>query len=152
MATGEIREGDRVRLPGSGAVGLVVEVRDERILVETGGIRISVLARDVSSVAQQGGESSRATAGGGWVGPSVDASSEIDLRGLRVEEVDHELNHALDQAILGDLGELRIIHGKGTGALRERVGEILTADSRIRSFRLGRHGEGGAGITIGFLR
>lgn len=152
IAAGEIRKGDRVRLPGSEAVGLVVEVRDERILVETGGIRISVSAWDVSSVAEQGGERSRAKAGGGWVGPSVDASSEIDLRGLRVEEVDHELNHALDQAVMGDLGELRIIHGKGTGALKERVGEILSADSRIRSFRLGRHGEGGAGITIGFLR
>ena len=82
----------------------------------------------------------------------MDASSEIDLRGLRVEEVDHELHHALDQAVLGDLAELRIIHGKGTGALRERVGEILSADSRIRSFRLGQHGEGGSGVTIGFLR
>ena len=57
-----------------------------------------------------------------------------------------------DEAVLGDLAELRIIHGKGTGALRERVGEILSADSRIRSFRLGRHGEGGAGVTIGVLR
>jgi DNA mismatch repair protein MutS2 len=52
---------------------------------------------------------------------------------------------------LGDLGELRIIHGKGTGALRARVEELLRADRRVSAFRLGMVGEGGAGVTIARL-
>jgi DNA mismatch repair protein MutS2 len=88
----------------------------------------------------------------GWQGPSVDASPEADFRGFRVSEMEVELQRALDQAILAGLGELRIIHGKGTGALRQRVGEILEEDPRVRSFRLGQPGEGGAGVTVATLR
>jgi DNA mismatch repair protein MutS2 len=80
--------------------------------------------------------------------PESQARAEVDLRGLRVEEVDLELARALDAAVLGDLSELRIIHGKGTGAVRARVQELLRADRRVKEFRLGVHGEGGAGVTV----
>jgi DNA mismatch repair protein MutS2 len=59
--------------------------------------------------------------------------------------------HALDAAIRADLRSLRIIHGKGTGALRARVGEMLQKDTRVRAFRLGLWNEGGAGVTIADL-
>jgi DNA mismatch repair protein MutS2 len=62
-----------------------------------------------------------------------------------------ELERMLDHAVLEDLPELRIIHGKGTGALRQRVSEILSADHRVRSFRMGGPGEGGAGVTVADL-
>ena len=55
---------------------------------------------------------------------------------------------ALDAAVRADLKSLRIIHGKGTGALRERVGEMLRKDTRVREFRLGAWNEGGAGVTV----
>jgi DNA mismatch repair protein MutS2 len=78
--------------------------------------------------------------------------TEVDLRGLRVDEMDAELLRALDQAVLEDLGELRIIHGKGTGALRQRVGELLRGDGRVTDFRMGTPEEGGAGVTVATLR
>jgi DNA mismatch repair protein MutS2 len=78
--------------------------------------------------------------------------TEVDLRGLRVDELDAELLRALDQAVLEDLGELRIIHGKGTGALRQRVGELLQGDGRVRAFRMGTPEEGGAGVTVATFR
>ena len=53
-----------------------------------------------------------------------------------------------DQIEVADLPALRIIHGKGTGALRERIGQLLRDDRRVRSFRLGAWNEGGAGVTI----
>jgi DNA mismatch repair protein MutS2 len=53
--------------------------------------------------------------------------------------------------VRADLGALRIIHGKGTGALRERVAELLAGDSRVRTFRMGAWNEGGAGVTIAEL-
>ncbi|MFZ9899640.1 MAG: endonuclease MutS2 [Gemmatimonadaceae bacterium] len=80
--------------------------------------------------------------------PELEAKPEVDVRGVRVHEVDDLVVHALDAAIRADLRQLRIIHGKGTGALRERVGQVLTKDRRIAQFRLGAWNEGGAGVTI----
>ena len=73
---------------------------------------------------------------------------EVDLRGMRVDEMELELERALDQAIIEDLSQLRIIHGKGTGALRKRVGEILETDGRVKESRMGGPTEGGAGVTV----
>jgi DNA mismatch repair protein MutS2 len=87
-----------------------------------------------------------------WAGSLPDPTTEVDLRGLRVDEVELELGRALDAAVLGDLAELRIIHGKGTGAVRARVEELLRNDGRVRAFRLGQHGEGGAGVTVARVR
>lgn len=64
------------------------------------------------------------------------------------DEAEAVLNRALDDAVIGDLPTLRIIHGKGTGALRVRVGEILKADRRVSGFRLAPAHQGGSGVTI----
>ena len=74
--------------------------------------------------------------------------TEVDLRGLRVDEVELELGRALDGAVLDELPQLLIIHGKGTGALRKRVSEMLERDGRVRGFRMGVPSEGGAGVTV----
>ena len=88
----------------------------------------------------------------GWPGDLPEARYEIDLRGLRVDEVELELGRALDGAQLNDLAEVRIIHGKGTGAVRARVQELLQLDGRVESHRLGGPGEGGSGVTVARLR
>jgi DNA mismatch repair protein MutS2 len=54
----------------------------------------------------------------------------------------------VDAAIRADLKSLRVIHGKGTGALRERVAEMLRKDTRVRAFRAGAFNEGGTGVTV----
>jgi DNA mismatch repair protein MutS2 len=76
------------------------------------------------------------------------ARPEVHLLGLRVDDVSLSLGRALDAAVVAQLSSLRIVHGKGTGALRARVHELLEADPRVRAFRAGVHGEGGAGVTI----
>jgi DNA mismatch repair protein MutS2 len=147
--------GQRVRIHATGAKGTVVELRDERALVEVGAVRMEVPVLDLDPVegGAPGGDERR---GGGWSGPAgsrdQQVRTEVDLRGLRVDEMEMELVRALDQAILEDLSELRIIHGKGTGALRQRVGEILAGDARIASHRMGGPTEGGAGVTVVGLR
>jgi DNA mismatch repair protein MutS2 len=83
--------------------------------------------------------------------PEVEPVREVDVRGLRADEVDDRVMYALDAAIRNDLRELRIIHGKGTGALRTRVGEMLKKDTRVVGFRLGAWNEGGAGVTVAEL-
>lgn len=83
--------------------------------------------------------------------PEVMAKTEVDLRGMRVHELDDALVQAIDAAHRADLHALRIIHGKGTGALRERVNELLKGDKRVKAYRLGAWNEGGAGVTVAEL-
>jgi DNA mismatch repair protein MutS2 len=80
--------------------------------------------------------------------PDAVVRTEIDLRGQRPTELDDSVYMAIDAAVQADLKSLRIIHGKGTGALRDRVAELLKKDVRVASFRLGLWNEGGAGVTI----
>jgi DNA mismatch repair protein MutS2 len=84
--------------------------------------------------------------------PDVYARSEVDVRGMRADEAGSEVLQALDAAIRADLKSLRIIHGKGTGALREVVSEMLAKDTRVRGHRLGAWNEGGSGVTVVDLR
>ena len=145
----DIRAGDDVRIHATGARGRVVELRADRALVEVGALRLEVPLRQLQYVDSAGGDTVRPPPGGGWLGPPRgQARSEVDLRGLRVDEMQLELERALDQAVLEDLSQLRIVHGKGTGALRKRVGELLDHDSRVRAFRMGEPREGGAGVTV----
>jgi len=83
---------------------------------------------------------------------SLGASPEVDLRGLTGDEAVMELDRFLDNAVMGRLQEVRIIHGKGTGAVRSAVRDHLKRSRYIKSFRPGRYGEGEDGVTIAELR
>jgi len=149
-----VQVGQRVRVGDTGPIGRLTEIRDQRAVVEMSGIRMDLALSDLvavegAAVGKYGRERSpEARRPAPYVGPTPDPSVEVDLRGLRVEEVELELVRALDAAVLGDLTELRIIHGKGTGAVRARVTELLRMDGRVREFRLGHPGEGGSGVTV----
>lgn len=140
-----LQVGDAVRVASLGGVGRLLELSDDRAIVELGGVRITVVPHVLRL--QEGGEEKPARRGT-LPAPVLEASHEVKLRGLRVEEIDAVLLPALDAAIQADLPSLRIIHGKGTGALRRRVQELLAGDRRIPSFRLGTHQEGGSGVTV----
>jgi DNA mismatch repair protein MutS2 len=152
--TRDFQPGDRVALAGSGAQGRVVEIREDRVVVEASGVRIQVPGHELvyrGSPAGDGHDAPRpseAPAAAAWEGPEAQPEAEVDLRGMRVAEVDLALDRALDQAVLGGLGEVRIIHGKGTGALRGRVAELVALDRRVEEYRMGLPGEGGAGVTV----
>jgi DNA mismatch repair protein MutS2 len=70
---------------------------------------------------------------------------------MRPDEAESAVMQAIDSAIRADLRSLRVIHGKGTGALRDRVAEMLSKDTRVKGFRLGAWNEGGTGVTIAEL-
>jgi DNA mismatch repair protein MutS2 len=80
--------------------------------------------------------------------PPVSAASEISLIGLRVAEAEPLLVKALDDAVLADLPYLRVVHGKGTGALREFVHDVLSADPRVKRFGFAPPNQGGHGVTL----
>ena len=76
------------------------------------------------------------------------AQTEIDLRGMTAGEAEDAVLRALDDAVVADLGAVRIIHGKGTGALRECVSQVLSRDARVVSFHNSPPHQGGWGVTI----
>ncbi len=148
---GAVEVGATVQITATGAVGTVVELRDGRAVIEMNGLRMQVPVRGLVRVRAQ--QKPKATVRvRAWNESDFDASSEINLIGKRAEEALAELTPALDSAIRADLPSLRIVHGKGTGALRALVAETLKADPRIKSFRSGTVTEGGAGVTVAELR
>ncbi len=83
---------------------------------------------------------------------SSEAQTRCDLRGMNIEEGTLELERHIDRALRLGLGELTVIHGKGTGALRKGIHEYLKKSRYVKSFRLGIYGEGENGVTIVTLK
>lgn len=79
---------------------------------------------------------------------SASVSTEINLLGKTVDEAIAELDKYLDDAYIAHLSSVRIVHGKGTGALRQGVHNYLKRQKHVASYRLGTFGEGDAGVTI----
>ncbi|HMF27200.1 MAG TPA: Smr/MutS family protein, partial [Candidatus Cybelea sp.] len=142
-----IAPGDAVEVTTlGGKVGRVIELRDGDAVVAVGGVKVTVPTQALSHSEQAPAAETAVV----WTGdvPEVHVPTEIDLRGMRPDEAEAVVMQALDAAVRADLRSLRIIHGKGTGALRERVAEMLRKDIRVRGFRQGAWNEGGAGVTF----
>src|SRR5574341_2537132 len=142
----DLQVGDRVRA-GKSAIGVIVEMREDgNAVVEIGNVRLvsATAALEVVPGATLS-PSDRPS-----VRPSdfPAASSEISLRGLRADEAEAELTRAIDAAVLADLPYLRVIHGKGTGALRALVQAACERDPRVRRFGFAPSNQGGAGVTV----
>jgi DNA mismatch repair protein MutS2 len=146
VASGAIEPGAAVVVHElGGRIGRVIERRDDAFLVSVGAVKMTFPARQLSIAPSSAVPSAPALRGDL---PDEDVPTEIDLRGLRAIEVDEVVLQALDAAIRSDMKSLRVIHGKGTGALRERVSEMLRKDTRVRGFRTAAWNEGGAGVTV----
>ena len=144
-----LREGDTVEVSTlGGKTGRVIDVREDDVVVAVGVMKLSVPAASLRRMTRQPSERAVTLVGDA---PEVHAPTEIDLRGMRADEAETTVLHAVDSAIRADLKELRIIHGKGTGALRAMVSEMLRKDTRVRSFRNGAWNEGGTGVTVAEL-
>ena len=147
---GSARAGDTVQVASlGGKTGRVIEVRTDDAVVALGAVKMTVPRASLTVVDSP--ESLEPA--GAWTGdlPEVHVPTEIDLRGMRPDEAEATVLQALDSAVRADLRSLRIIHGKGTGALRDRVAEMLRKDTRVKAFRLGAWNEGGAGVTVAEL-
>jgi DNA mismatch repair protein MutS2 len=144
---GPLAIGDAVEVTSlGGKLGRVVDVRGGDVVVTVGAIKMTVSRKAVVRSDQRPMADAVTT----WMGdlPEVHVPTEIDLRGMRPDEAEGAVLSALDAAVTADLKSLRIIHGKGTGALRDRVAEMLRKDTRVKQFRLGAWNEGGAGVTL----
>ena len=95
-----------------------------------------------------GGNFSKTGSGKIKMSKSASVSTEINLLGKTVDEAIMELDKYLDDAYIAHLPSVRIVHGKGTGALRKGVHNYLRRQKHVKSYRLGEFGEGDAGVTI----
>jgi DNA mismatch repair protein MutS2 len=145
-----LEPGVRVRIESLGRTGTVVELRDGKVMVEAGSMRLTLPRDDLTPLpaGDQEAQAPRPRPSAGYLNASSDARPEVDLRGMRPDEVDVVLGRAMDSAIMAGLPSFRIIHGKGTGALRAHVRKLLESDRRITVARPGELFEGGTGVTV----
>lgn len=142
---GEVGVGDRVRLT-SGGTGQVLERRtDGQLVVAIGAMKIVVNADQATRTAPA---KAPAPSRPSPSSPSASSSLEIDLRGMTGEEAEMATVAAVDAAVLAEQPYLRIIHGMGTGVVRERVRRVISGDRRVARFGFAPRHQGGTGVTV----
>ncbi|MFC2019922.1 endonuclease MutS2, partial [Chloroflexota bacterium] len=148
VGSSRIEVGDRVWVSGTSLQGTVVSINARQLEVQAGQTRIRLSPNSVEKalITDQDVSPKR---------PSVKidlnrraGSIELDLRGKRAGEVDYELDNYLNDAALASLSQVRIIHGAATGTVRRMVRELLAFHPLVKSFRPGKPGEGGDGVTM----
>ncbi len=149
----QIRLGDSVKIVSMGLKGSVSSLPDKngKLFVQCGIIRSQVSLEDLVLLEEETVKTEkmqRSSSGKLKMSKSYSVSTEINLLGKTVDEALYELDKYLDDAYLAHLPSVRIVHGKGTGALRKAVQNYLRKNRTIKSFRLGEFGEGDAGVTI----
>jgi len=131
--------------------GVVLETGETEALVQIGILKMKVALSDLERIKQppqpkqpQAAASLKRTKG--------DLRMELDLRGSTLEDAILEVDRFLDEAYLANLGQVTIIHGKGTGVLRSGIRDFLRRHRLVKSFRDGAYGEGGNGVTVAELK
>ena len=144
--------GDRVRVMSLNLEGTVSTLPNPKgdLFVQMGILRSQVNINDLEYIGEAENLQKGMTTGGGKLRMSKSAavSTEINLIGMTVDEAIAHLDKYLDDAYLAHVPSVRIVHGKGTGALRTAVHQYLKRCKHVKSFRLGTFGEGDAGVTI----
>lgn len=145
-----LKPGDSVHIVNLNRKGTVVTPpdKDGEAVIQAGIMKINVHMTNLKLINEQPTEIY--TTGSGKIGASksMNISAQVDIRGTNVDEAVEILDKFLDDAGIAGLAEVMVIHGKGTGALRSGVHQFLKTNGHVKSFRLGKYGEGEAGVTV----
>ena len=150
----DFKRGESVRVLSMNLNGTVVSLPDAKgnVTVQMGILRSQVNISDLEIIEDSPSYSAKqihkTSKGKMKMGKSLSVSPEINLLGKTVDEGIAELDKYLDDAALAHLSSVRVVHGKGTGALRNGIHTYLRRQKHVKSFRLGSFGEGDAGVTI----
>ena len=146
------KKGDTVTILKTGTQGTVLSVNKDGVLqLQAGILRITAKQEEVRVVE---GETQTQKAARQYIRRtehklrSLGAKAEVDLRGMTTDEAELTLSQFIDRAMVSNLTQVTVIHGKGTGAVRKAVHAYLKRCKGVASFRLGRYGEGEDGVTI----
>ena len=143
-----LRPGDEVHVHSVDQKGHIIEILNEReVQVQLGIIKMIVSIDDVKPVASHRTRASemRMTT---FNRSKEHVPSELDLRGYNIEEAIDEIDKFFDDAVISGLQQVSLIHGKGTGVLRNGIHKYLQTNRYVKQFRLGGQGEGGSGVTV----
>ncbi len=148
-----LRKGDEVIIVSLGKKATVLELPDRggKVSVQAGIIKTKAAIKDLRLVEEEarivsGGQKKNSSAYRMTV--SRDFKDEIDLRGMTGDEAWSAVDKYFDEAAIAGFHTLRLIHGKGTGALKKALWEYLRKDGRVATFRIGQFGEGDGGVTV----
>jgi DNA mismatch repair protein MutS2 len=147
---GPLQVGDRVWVSSLQASGEVAALSGHDVEVKIGSFRVRLNASRVE-LRERGAQPAVQVQSSGAQPRPPSPGMELDLRGLTVDDMLGELDRYLDTAYLAGLPFVRIIHGKGTGALRQAVREELRSHPLVSEFRAGENNEGGEGVTVAKL-
>lgn len=144
----KLEVGDRVLWRSFNTIGRVISKIDSsgKVMVEMGNLELRLDASELERVSSQ--ERKPRLKHAVQYKIERDISDELNIRGMRADEIEAQIDRFLDKAYLLGLQQVRIIHGKGTGTLRKRVWEYLEKHPKVKNKRLGAWGEGDVGVTI----
>ena len=153
LKASDLHLGDTVRVLSLNLTGTVSSLPDAKgsLFVQMGILRSQVKLTDLELVEESvitAKQFQKTSTGRIKMSKSASVSTEINLIGMTVDEALAHLDKYLDDAYLAHLPSVRIVHGKGTGALRKAVQGLLKRNKYVKSYRLGEFGEGDAGVTI----
>ena len=149
-----IKIGDAVRMKETSACGEVVEIKDKVVIVEAGSLRFRVAIDKIEWISRAELKKSIRSIDRTVVSDPVLTSRkmnfkpEIDIRGVRAEEAINRVRDLIDSALMVQHSNLRILHGKGNGILREVIRNYLSSNNIVKSFRDEHVDMGGSGITV----
>jgi DNA mismatch repair protein MutS2 len=153
---GPIQLGSKVRLRSLGTEGVVTALSEEEAEVQVGVLRVRARLTELDhkgSPKPQKTAASQSKQAGKTTAPRAESPGvELDLRGQRADDALDALENYMERAYLAGLPWVRIIHGKGTGKLRDVVRQNLSQHPHVQSYEGGKRGEGGDGVTVAKLR
>jgi DNA mismatch repair protein MutS2 len=149
-----LKPGDSVLIINLNQKGTVVNPpdKDGEAIIQAGIMKINVHVSNLKLVDDQAAEIQKIGSGRIGMNKAMHISTQTDIRGMNVEEAVLELGKFLDDAAIAGLSEVTIVHGKGTGMLRNGVHQYLRSNRHVKSFRLGKYGEGESGVTIVIMK
>lgn len=150
-----IESGDEVKVHSLNQRGHVVELSGSEATVQLGIMKMKVKLTDLELIKQAPAPKTPAPkAAAATLKRTRDdnVKMELDLRGSNLDESIIEVDRFLDESFLSGMGQVYIIHGKGTGVLRAGIQDFLRRHKHVKSYRLGNYGEGGAGVTVAELK
>ncbi|NCB06747.1 MAG: endonuclease MutS2 [Bacteroidia bacterium] len=151
----ELKPGDKVRITGQNTIGDLIELNEKNAVVAFGQLittlprtQVERLGSNEAKKAMKSQTQHRSALAASFSERRLTFKPEIDVRGKRMEEAISKIQEFLDEAIMFEVHQLRILHGKGHGILKETIREYLRAEPMVRSFKDEHVDFGGAGITV----
>ncbi len=145
-----LKPGDSVLIVNLNQKGTVISPpdKDGEAMVQAGIMKINVHITNLKLVDEQQKEIQKYGAGKIGVSKQRTISTEVDVRGFALDQAVEAVDKYLDDASITGLSEVTIIHGKGTGVLRNGIHQFLRSHHHVKAFRLGKYGEGETGVTV----